>query len=407
MRTVFTVSLLKSKRMHFLFLSDYFSPIIKSGAIIVEDLANEFVKQGHEITVVTFADNIKKINKTEYSESIELIRIPTRLRGKGKAGRLVDEILYSRKIKSLLKKGDYIKEIDAIVCYSPSIFYGKAIKALKAQFDLKAYLIIRDIFPKWAVDSGILRKGILYKFFKRIEKELYDSCDYIGIESKQDLPYFEEIVNDKKINVLSNWASETVEFSQNEPEILSKNKNVKILYGGNIGDAQDLFSLINKIDTIKSLSGGDIYILGEGNQKNKIEDLLVKNNITNIHLLGEVSRDHYLEFLNHCDIGLVCLNKDLKSNNFPLKMMGYIQLGKPLLASVNKDNEIIDLINKQEIGRVSLSEDMASFNEGLEEMIKNEEMRKRCGLNARKLFKERFTVSIAANQITSHFFLSG
>ena len=41
------------------------------------------------------------------------------------------------------------------------------------------------------------------------------------------------------------------------------------------------------------------------------------------------------------DIGLVCLSEKMSSNNYPLKMLGYMQLAKPILASVNKNNERI------------------------------------------------------------------
>ena len=84
-------------------------------------------------------------------------------------------------------------------------------------------------------------------------------------------------------------------------------------------------------------------------------------------------------------------------------MMGYIQLGKPLLASVNKDNEIVDLINDYKIGEVSLSENTKSFNLNLKKMIKDEKLRKSYGSNAIELFKNKFTVSIAAKEILKNF----
>ena len=43
--------------MNIIFLTDYYSPIIKSGAIIIEDLAIELSLQGNTVTIVTFSDN--------------------------------------------------------------------------------------------------------------------------------------------------------------------------------------------------------------------------------------------------------------------------------------------------------------------------------------------------------------
>jgi len=84
-------------------------------------------------------------------------------------------------------------------------------------------------------------------------------------------------------------------------------------------------------------------------------------------------------------------------------MMGYIQLSKPILASVNKDNEIISIIKENDIGLVSISGDGVSFNKNLLQMIEDKEKIKIQGKNALELFKNRFTVTIAVKKILKQF----
>ena len=142
--------------MNFILLSDYYSPIVKSGSIIVADLARELFSQGHHVTVVTFVDDQPYRCDDAIENNIRIIRINIPARKFGKLGRLFAEYNYSSKIVHILKKIDNVL-YDAIICYSPSIFYGKAISWLKGNHKTKAYLIIRDIFPKWAVSSlGII-----------------------------------------------------------------------------------------------------------------------------------------------------------------------------------------------------------------------------------------------------------
>ena len=116
--------------MHLLLISDYYKPIIKSGAIIIEDLAMEFKNQGHEVTVVTFTDEGVIRKNSNYQDSINVIRIPAPLRKFGRLGRLLAECLYSIQISLLLRRELKEKSVDGIICYSPSIFYGKALKKL-------------------------------------------------------------------------------------------------------------------------------------------------------------------------------------------------------------------------------------------------------------------------------------
>ena len=102
--------------MHLLLISDYYKPIIKSGAIIIEDLALEFIKQGHKVTVVTFTDLGIKTKTCSDQDSVNVIRIPSPLRKFGKVGRLIAECLYSTQINWALRKEIKHLDFDGIIC---------------------------------------------------------------------------------------------------------------------------------------------------------------------------------------------------------------------------------------------------------------------------------------------------
>ena len=263
--------------MNFIILTDYYHPIVKSGSIIVGDLANELSQQGHKITIVTFVDNQSKACQINFEGEIQIIRIRSLTRKYGRVGRLLAEQSYSSKIKKNLKDLQNIT-CDGIICYSPSIFYGKAIRWLKKKYNSKAYLVMRDIFPKWAIESGLLKKGLLYNYFKITEKNLYSSCNVIGIEAKSDLEYFENYGLNKsiKIEVLNNWGSPLDQID----DYLSNNplydRKVNIVYGGNMGDAQDILSLVNSIDYSILGQRAIMLLMGDGNQFDKIKNTINK-----------------------------------------------------------------------------------------------------------------------------------
>ena len=390
--------------MNFIILTDYYHPIVKSGSIIVGDLANELSQQGHKITIITFVDNQSKACQINLEGEIQIIRIRSLIRKYGRVGRLLAEQSYSSKIKRNLKNLQNIP-CDGIICYSPSIFYGKAIRWLKKKYNSKVYLVMRDIFPKWAIDSGLLKKGLLYNYFKITEKNLYSSCNVIGIEAKSDLEYFENygLNNSIIIEVLNNWGSPLNQIDDYFSDNLLDDRKVNIVYGGNMGDAQDILSLVNSIDYSILGQRAIMLLMGDGNQFDKIKNTINKKNLTNIVLMPTVDRKRYLSFMSKSDIGLVSLSKKMSSNNYPLKMIGYMQLAKPILGSVNKNNEMIQMIVKNNIGLVSLASDEKSFNKNLDIMITNEAMRKEQGKNAFKLFNDKFTVRVAALQIYKHF----
>ena len=89
--------------MNFIILTDHYYPIVKSGSIIVGDLANELSQQGHKITIVTFVDNQSKACQINLEGEIQIIRIRSLTRKYGRVGRLLAEQSYSSKIKRNLK----------------------------------------------------------------------------------------------------------------------------------------------------------------------------------------------------------------------------------------------------------------------------------------------------------------
>jgi O26-antigen biosynthesis N-acetyl-L-fucosamine transferase len=387
--------------MNIVFLTDYYAPIIKSGAIIIEDLAIELSLQGNTVTIVTFSENQSSKFQDTIEDNIRVLRIKVASRKYGRLGRLWSEYRYSSLIiKNLMKLGGL--PYDYIICYSPSIFYGKAIRWLKNNTKANAYLIIRDIFPEWAVDAGLLKKRILYRYFKTIENELYNAVDYIGIEALSDFDYFNKYGCFNKIEILDNWSAPIgVIESDLTSSILDLNK-VNIVYGGNIGDAQDLLSLIERLDNSILDGMAILTIIGEGNQVKSIKKLIIDQNISNIVIIPPVSRNDYLSIISKADIGLVSLSKNLSSHNYPLKMIGYMQHSLPLLASVNKDNEIINLIKQKNIGLVSEAGDIETFNKNLLTIINDKNLRLSQGCNSLDLYNYRFSVKIAAKKISKH-----
>ena len=84
--------------MNLIILTDYFHPIIKSGSIIVGDLANELVKNGHNVTIITFSDSSQNIISENFDNGLKVNRLKSPFRKFGRIGRLFAEQRYSKTI---------------------------------------------------------------------------------------------------------------------------------------------------------------------------------------------------------------------------------------------------------------------------------------------------------------------
>src|SRR5690606_5136218 len=81
---------------------------------------------------------------------------------------------------------------EGVIWYVPSIFHGPLAHSLKRASGCRGYLIVRDIFPDWAVDMGLMGRGVAYRFFNAVARYQYSLADVIGVQTDGNRAYFEQ-----------------------------------------------------------------------------------------------------------------------------------------------------------------------------------------------------------------------
>ena len=194
-------------------ISNEFPPLMSSGAVQVRDLANEFSNNGHDVTVVTATYGLQKSYDIEQYKEYKVVRFPAfRTKDVGYVKRTINEILTPLNMLSGIKKSPIAKtKWDGVVWYSPTIFLGPVARYLTKAGECRGYLIVRDIFPDWAVDMGLISKGLPYHVLKLFENYQYSVADVIGVQAKGNLPYFSkwDMKRNTKVEVLNNWLAHT------------------------------------------------------------------------------------------------------------------------------------------------------------------------------------------------------
>ncbi len=379
-----------------------------SSATLIHDLAVEFHRLGHEPIVVAPDENILKESQVSNENGVKVLRIRT---GKIKsATRLVRAFNEIRLSKIIWKKGkQFFNEnlCDLIIYYSPSIFFGSLVKRLKKKFACSSYLILGDIFPQWAVETGNLRKGLIYSYFKFKEQQNYEAADIIRVQSPANLLYFKENGLDKKyhLEVLYNWTSLTEEHipSTTYRVRLGLQNKVVFFYGGNMGVAQDIDNIIRLAENLRNEQTAYFLLVGDGSEVSRLKAKIALKELTNIAIHDPVDHQEYLSMLSEFDVGLISLDRRLRSHNFPGKMMGYMYHAMPILASINPGNDLKEMLEDNKAGLVCINGEDDIFASYARRLVVDKNLRRQLGHNARTLLENTFSVSKAASQILSHF----
>jgi len=394
--------------MHILLIVDCYLPSLKSGARMMHDLGVEFRRQGHEVTVLTPSDTISEDLQVRMEEGLRVARVKTgTIKGSTKLFRAIREMRLSgtlwRRAKNLL----LAKPADLIVFYSPTIFFGALVGRLKSRWGCPAYLVLRDIFPQWAVDAGILRKGLVWRYFRRKEAQQYEVADLIGVESTANLGYFSREFPKRtySLQVLYNWTSgdggdlASVRYR----ERLGLQGKVVFLYGGNLGVVQDLDNIVRLAKRLANHKHIHFLLVGEGSEVSRLERMIAEEHLSNIQILLAVPQEQYLSMLSESDVGLISLDRRLKTHNVPGKMLGYMKCGKPVLASISSGNDLFEILEKNQAGFCVLNGDDDGLCVAALRLANDSELRVSMGKNSYKMMERLFSVETTVRQIMKQF----
>lgn len=388
-----------------LIIDDYLPNSKKSGAQLMHDLSCFLKDLGHEVFVITPAINITE-NYTIYRlDGVPVFRFksgPTK--NVNKIKRSINETLFSWNAIWNLTDELRKQSCELLIFYSPSIFWGFLVLYLKSLWNSKSYLILRDIFPQWAIDGGLISKySPICWYFKLFETISYKAADTIGIQTPGNVKYFKGRLskNLSKIEVLYNWGSKREKtYSQQKWRVkLDLQNKIIFFFGGNLGHAQDMSNIVRLAVNLKNYSKAHFLLVGKGDEFGLIEQGIINYKLNNITLNRAVPPEVYFQILAEVDIGLFSLNKNHNTHNVPGKLMGYMDYQLPVLGSVNPGNDVKSIFEKYKAGLITDNGDDEGFLENALLLLRDPLLRSTLGKNGKQLFNTLFSIEKAADQI--------
>ena len=184
------------------------------------------------------------------------------------------------------------------------------------------------------------------------------------------------------------WSEDVI--IKNKTKKIKKTKRIKILFAGNIGEAQSFLTLIRCAKLIKNKNLVKWIIVGDGRWKNKLSFHIKKNNLENdFQLIKHVPLKKIGSFLNSVDgLYLSLQNKNTFKKTIPGKLQTYMKSGKPIIASISGETE--QIIKKSKCGFVSKAEDSNSLAKNVLKFCKMKQKdRLSLGKNG-KIFANKF-----------------
>lgn len=391
--------------MRLLLVADTYPPATISGALQMRDLAEALVALGHRPLVLVPDAGLGSGAALEVLGGVEIYRVRApKTKDVSYPRRLAAEFLLPWILRRAFLSSPFAKERwDGIAWYSPTIFLGPLVSWFKRSQGCRSYLILRDLFPDWAVDAGVLRRdGVAHRLLKSVERYQYRQAAVIGVQTPANLPIVaRDATAAVALEVLHNWlaAPQAPGGICTHPALAAFHGRKIFIYSGNIGVAQDLDAFVELAARLRHRSDIGFLLIGRGSELSRLRAVAQGKGLDNLRIEDQVSPVELAGLLSHCHAGIVALHPAHGTHNIPGKLLTYLQAGLPVLARVNPGNDLHHLVRQEGIGASVVGASPDALLDAAEWLADCPGARDEMGGRGRALSDRLFSPSAAAEQV--------
>jgi len=285
--------------------------------------------------------------------------------------------------------------VDVVMGTSPPIF--QAFSAWLVAFLRRKPLLleIRDLWPDFAVDMGVLKSPLLIWMSRRLEMFLYRRAKHILVNS----PAYRDIIIGKgipesKVSLIPNGVDpgmfDPAETGAGVRKQWNLGESVVALYAGALGLANDIPSILRAAQVTKDDPTIRWVFAGDGKERPKLEALVKELGIEHCTVFtGARPKAEMKQFMGAADICLATLqNIPMFKTTYPNKVFDYMAAGRPTVLGI--DGVIRAVIEAADGGVFVQPGDATAIAAAVRALAADPERRKRQGSNARAYVVQHF-----------------
>jgi len=369
--------------MHILFLTDNFPPETNAPASRTFEHTREWVRKGHQITIITCVPNFPKGQifsnyrnrfwQTEAIDGIRVVRVWSYITAnEGFLRRTLDymSFMLSGFLASL-----FVRKVDIVIGTSPQ-FFTVCATYVASQFKRVPWVFeLRDLWPESIRTLGALENSQLLDLLERLELFLYRKANQIvSVTESFKCNLVGRGIDANKISVVTNGVDRN-NFYPQEKDIELVNRyglQGKFVAGyiGTHGMAHALDTILDAAERVRSLRG-DLYrfiLLGDGANKVVLKQRATERELDNLIFIDSVSKQEIVRYWSLLDASIIHLkNTELFTTVIPSKLFECMAMGIPVLHGVQ--GESAEIVKREDVGLIFESENVDELVQKLHQLV--------------------------------------
>ena len=357
--------------MRITIVSQYYSP---EPAPIPVAVARGLLQRGHQVVVLTGYPNYpsgklmagyrQTWGTREHIDNVAVRRVPLFIsHSRRSVGRLLNYASFA--ISAVLGAGS-ARRADVVYVYATQMTAAVAPAWWNRVRGVPFVLHIQDLWPESITGStmsgGRVSRRLIEFVLNRWLPRMYTrAAATIGIGVTMSRMLVDRGVPRDRIHTVFNWSPDTpANLSHGSDRAGQVGRGLRVMYAGNIGEMQDLETVVRAAALVSDLQGFAITILGSGASESSVQDLAVELAATNVSFEGRVAQADMASQYAASDFQLVTLkNLPLFEGTIPSKFQSSLAHGVPVITSVA--GEVRELVESRRLGFVSSPENPADL----------------------------------------------
>jgi len=386
--------------MNILYIHQYFLTPQEPGGTRSYWLAQELIKNGHQVTMITsstkFKEEVKEVNvdginviylKEDYDQNMSISR---RLKA------FVNFMYKSSRI------GLQQKNIDLVIATSTPLTIGIPALVLKWFKNIPFVFEVRDLWPEVPIQMGAFNNPVLVWGTRLLEKTIYKNAAHVIALSPGMQDGVVKYIPRERTSMISNMAKMDEFWPREKNKALInqlglQEESFKIIHFGSLGKANGAHTIIESAKLMKDRKDVEFLFVGGGSTEQELINEVENHQLTNVKFLGKFPMKEVSEIVNFCDVSIVSfLDLPILYTNSPNKLFDSLSAGKPII--VNSAGWTKDIVEQYTCGYYVNPNHPSELVQRIDQLIAQPEMVKIMGANSRKLAETIYDKSILSEQ---------
>ena len=399
-----------------------FSPDGVSTAYLYNDIALAFQKKGWDVVVLSTTPHFNVVKEqlaeqpmkwgvwgvykkslfrganSELAHGIPVYHIPQK-KFKSTVLRLIG-FMYWHILSFVM--GLFIRNVDVILSPSPPLTIGRLNNWLGKLKGCKVVYNVQEIYP------DILNKpetSLVHRYLRSMERKVYNQSDAV---TTIDQIFYDTIVDRfedrSKLHIIPNFVDTDlyksgVSTAKLDKSLFLENDNIKLLYAGNMGWAQDWKPLVILAEKTRNLPV-EYFLIGMGKMRSWVEEQKQTLGLDKLHILDYQPRHLMPAILAYSDLQYIFMTPESEGMGFPSKVYTIMACGRPLLVCSGDNTPIVNFLKPIGCAKLVTNHDLEQKTDEMAEWLRSmsREKLREMGSKGEAVIQAEYTKDIVASK---------